>query len=506
MKLIELIAGCEVRRVVGDGQATVTGLAYDSRRVQPGDLFFSTARDQAAARAHVREALKSGARAIVMKTADDSTARTAATLIECESPRRVMGVAASRFFGAPSRRVNLVGITGTSGKTTTTYIIQSICAAAGIDAGIIGTIGILAGGRKFYSGLTTPESVDFESALKTMADSGMTTVAAEISSIGLAEHRVDELAFRAALFTNLGRDHLDYHGTSDAYFAAKRRLFSELLASSAYPEPLAIVNGDDSYGRQVLEAVRGKKWSFGLGPGNHVRAVEVKYSADGIAATVVAPGCRFKIESRLLGEINLRNILGASALSVALGIEADAVVEGVRRCLGAPGRLESVPVVPGVQILVDYAHKPDALAAVLETLRSLQPRRIICVFGCGGDRDRGKRPIMGEIAGRLADLPIITSDNPRTENPLTIIEEIEEGVARNGRRPLAQWTEAGASGYIVEPDRREAIGVALRGAQRGDIVLIAGKGHEDYQLVGNRRLDFDDRVVVRELAATMLAH
>lgn len=503
MRLAELVADCDVR-VRGDLNLTIGGLAYDSRQVKPGDLFFSTARDPQAARNHIQQALDRGARAVVVKTGDGGDARSAATVIECEWPRRLMGTVASRFFGKPSRRLDLIGITGTSGKTTTTYLMKSIWGAAGYNAGMIGTIGIFAGDHKLYSGLTTPESIEFEAGLKTMADDGVRAVAAEISSIGLAEHRVDELSFRAALFTNLSRDHLDYHSTTEAYFEAKLRLFSELLPKSQ-AEPVAIVNGDDSYGQRVLDAVPGRKLSFGIGCQNHVRAVNARYSADGITATIVTPTGSFAIESPLLGEINLRNILGASALSVALGIDADVVAAGVRRCLGAPGRLEAVTGPPGVKVLVDYAHKPDALAAVLETLRALQPRRLICVFGCGGDRDRGKRPIMGVFAARLADFTIVTSDNPRTENPLSIIEQIEQGMREGGCRPITQWTQACATGYTVEPDRREAIAIALRIAQRGDIVLIAGKGHEDYQLVGDRRLDFDDRVVVRELTAAMSA-
>ena len=502
MKLAELIAGEPDLRIHGDVGVEVAGLSYDSRRVKPGDLFFSLARDREQARANIDDALNRGARVVVMKGWDGGeAARPAATFIECERPRRLMGAAASRFFDAPSRRLELVGVTGTSGKTTTTYMLASIFEAAGAPPGIIGTIGIFVGPRKIYSGLTTPESLDFESALAEMERAGVRRAAAEISSIGLAEQRVDALSFRACVFTNLGRDHLDYHGTQEQYFAAKLRLFSELLPKSTWPDPIAVVRGDDLFGRRVLDAVKGNKVSFGLDAELDVHPVSYSAGTDGIRASVAAFDKRIEVRSPLLGEINLLNILGASAVSVALGIETDVVAEGLRRCPGAPGRLEAVPGPPGVTVLVDYAHKPDALEAVLRALRGLKPRRIVCVFGCGGDRDRGKRPLMGAIAGRMADLAILTSDNPRTEDPLAIIVEVEAGLSAAGLKRIAPQKAGSAPGYLVEPDRRAAIALGLDVAAAGDIVLIAGKGHEDYQLVAGRRLDFDDRAVVRALVA-----
>ncbi|HEV2170053.1 MAG TPA: UDP-N-acetylmuramoyl-L-alanyl-D-glutamate--2,6-diaminopimelate ligase, partial [Candidatus Binatus sp.] len=403
---------------------------------------------------------------------------------------------ASRFFNAPSERLDLIGITGTSGKTTTSYILASIFEAAGMPAGIIGTIGIFISGKNIYHGLTTPESIDFESALAQMERDGVAHAAAEVSSIGIAEGRVDALDFRACMFTNLGRDHLDYHGTIEDYFAAKLRLFTEILPHSRRNDKVAVVRGDDPFGRRVLESVKGSKVSFGMT--RSLDAYPEKFHADlaGIRGTLSVLGKKIEIESPLIGEINLLNILGASALSVALGIESDAVVDGVRRCPGAPGRLEAVAAKAGVTVLVDYAHKPDALQAVLTALRGLRAGRIICVFGCGGDRDRGKRPIMGEIAGRLADIPVLTSDNPRSEDPMAIIAEVEQGLINAGRA-------RGNDGYIVEPDRRAAIRIALQIAKESDAVLIAGKGHEDYQLVKGRVLQFDDRVVVREIAAEL---
>jgi UDP-N-acetylmuramoyl-L-alanyl-D-glutamate--2,6-diaminopimelate ligase len=515
VKLDELLAGLDVR-TDGDLKVEITGLSYDSRESRPGHLYFSTARDAEKNRANISDALSRGARAVVGQVDDGGErARPAVTWVGSERPRLLMGAVASRFFSAPSERIDLIGITGTSGKTTTSYILGSIFEAAGMRSGIIGTIGIFVAGKKIYSGLTTPESLDFEAALAQMEREGVRHAAAEISSIGLAEGRVDALNFRACMFTNLGRDHLDYHGTIENYFAAKLRLFTEILPRSKRANPVAIVRGDDPFGRRVLEAVKTPKLSFGMDRSLDVYPESFEADLSGIRATLSILGKKIKIDSPLIGEINLLNILGASALSAALGIESEAVAEGVRRCPGAPGRLEAVQAKPGVTVLVDYAHKPDALEAVLTTLARLRAGKVICVFGCGGDRDRGKRPIMGEIAGRLADLPLLTSDNPRSEDPLAIIAEVEEGLIAAGRervdyrdasaKKFSEEFHAGSSrrGYVVEPDRRQAIATALKIAARGDAVLIAGKGHEDYQLVAGRILKFDDRVVVREIAAEL---
>ncbi|MFZ0888108.1 MAG: UDP-N-acetylmuramoyl-L-alanyl-D-glutamate--2,6-diaminopimelate ligase [Candidatus Binataceae bacterium] len=501
MRLGELMAD-EAVRIEGDREVEITGLSYDSRQTRAGDLFFSLAREEEYSRANVADALSRGARGAVVGKGRQMEARPATTLVECERPRHLMGVAASRFYRAPSERLDLVGVTGTSGKTTSTYLLASIFEAAGAPAAIIGTVGIFVGPRKIYSGLTTPESLDFESALAEMERAGVRRVAAEVSSIGIEEGRVEELNFRACLFTNLGRDHLDYHGTIENYFAAKLRLFTQLLPRSRRGEPIAVVRGDDPYGRRVLAAVRGAKLSFGMERGLDVYPVGFETGPDGIRARLSALGREIEISSPLLGEINLLNILGAVSVSAALGIEPEAAVEGVRRCPGAPGRLERVVATPGVTVLVDYAHKPDALEAVLKTLHPLKRGRLICVFGCGGDRDRGKRPLMGEIAARLADLPILTSDNPRTEDPLAIIAEVERGLAARGLSRIAP--PAAGPGYVVEPDRRAAIALALALVAPGDIVVVAGKGHEDYQIVGSRRLAFDDRVVVREIAEELM--
>ncbi len=517
MKLAELIAGAPVRNVDGDHDVEITGLSYDSREIKPGHVFFALARDAARNRANIDDALNRGARAVVADgragwkgearlAVNVPAGQPAGTMVDAPQPRHLMGVAAVRFFGAPSERVRVAGITGTSGKTTTTYLLRSIFEAAGRPTGIIGTIGIFVRDRTIYHGLTTPESLDFESSLAQMEGEGVHDAFAEVSSIGIAEGRVDAINFSACLFTNLGRDHLDYHGTIENYFAAKLRLFTEILPRSSRREPVAIINGDDPYGRRILDATAGSKIrriSFGLDHSNDAHPLKIETGINGIHGSISVLGNEIAIDSPLLGEFYLRNILGASALSVASGIDGPAVTEGVRRCSGAPGRMEAVPARAGVTVLVDYAHKPDALEAVLNTLRPLTGGRLICVFGCGGDRDRGKRPLMGGIAGRLANLAILTSDNPRTEDPLKIIADVEAGLLDAGLTRIDEAHADASTGYLVEPDRRAAIAVALRLARSGDVVVIAGKGHEDYQLVGNRVLKFDDRAVVRELASEL---
>jgi UDP-N-acetylmuramoyl-L-alanyl-D-glutamate--2,6-diaminopimelate ligase len=495
----DLVAGQDVRRIAGSLEAEITDLSYDSRRVRPGGFFFSLARDRERGHANIEDALGRGARAVAVAESGwgGVVARPAITFVECERPRRLMGAAASRFYAAPSARLDLVGVTGTSGKTSTTYLLASIFEAAGAPSGIIGTVGAFIAGRRIYSGLTTPESLDFEAALAEMEGAGVKRAAAEISSIGIEEGRVEELNFRACVFTNLGRDHLDYHGTIENYFAAKLRLFTQIMPRSRRGEPVAIVRGDDPFGQRVLAAVRCRKLSFGMDPRQDVHPLSFTAGLDGIHAEINALGKKFVIDSPLLGETNLLNILAAVAVSEALGIEPAAVVEGVRRCPAAPGRLERIAGLPGVTVLVDYAHKPDALEAVLRMLSMHKSGRLLCVFGCGGDRDRGKRPIMGELAGRLAEIPIVTSDNPRSEEPMKIIADIETGLAATGLCRIAKSEAGRIHGYVVEPDRRAAIRLALSAAAAGDVVIIAGKGHEDYQLVGQRRLEFDDRVEAR---------
>ncbi len=347
LRLGDLVAGQAVNGIDGDLEAEITRLSYDSRQTQPGDFFFSLARDAAISRAHVEDALSRGARAVAVRGGVGAATRPATTVVECERPRRLMGAAASRFYAAPSERLDLIGITGTSGKTTTAYLLASIFEAAGEPPAIIGTVGAFVAGRRIYSGLTTPESIDFERALSDAERAGARHVAAEVSSIGIEEGRVDQLNFRAAIFTNLGRDHLDYHGTIENYFAAKLRLFTHILPRSRRVPPVAIARGDDPFGQRVLRAVSGEKLSFGFDRSLDVHPISFTTGIDGIRATVSALGRKIEVSSPLLGEIYLLNIMGAIAVSVALGIELAAVVEGVRRCPGPPADWSRYRACPG---------------------------------------------------------------------------------------------------------------------------------------------------------------
>ncbi|MCL5044328.1 MAG: UDP-N-acetylmuramoyl-L-alanyl-D-glutamate--2,6-diaminopimelate ligase [Deltaproteobacteria bacterium] len=482
-------------------EVEITGLSHDSRQAGAGDIYFALARDEAQRRRNAQQALERGVRAVVMEGWKGAGTRPAAAIINCSSPRRLMALVAARFYGEPSRALELLGVTGTSGKTTTSFLLAAMAEAAGRPAGIIGTIGAFAARRKLFSGLTTPESADLQAALRAMKELGCRFVCAEISSIGLDQGRAEGLDFRACLFTNLGRDHLDYHGTLDNYFAAKLRLFTEILARSRQDDPVTVARGDDPYGARVLALAPGRKVSFGLRPDLDVYPLESSLSFDGIRTRLSVFGEELAVASPLLGEINLLNLLGAVAVARALGFPAEAVAKGAASCASPPGRLEGVAAPDGIGVFVDYAHKPDALAGVLNALRGLAAGRLICVFGCGGDRDRGKRPLMGEVAGRLADLAVVTSDNPRSEDPGAIIDQIETGLTRAGLPRLTGLPHAGARGYLIEPERRRAIEAAIAAARPGDVVLIAGKGHEDYQLVAGRRLSFDDRVVAREVLA-----
>jgi UDP-N-acetylmuramoyl-L-alanyl-D-glutamate--2,6-diaminopimelate ligase len=505
MRLRSLLDLSHGVRFYGNAEADVRALSCDSRAVGPGCLFFALARDPKQRRLHLQQALSRGACAVVMSGGWEEYARPAATIVECEQPRLAMAYAASRFYNAPSKRIDLVGITGTSGKTTAACLAAAVFEAESAPAGLIGTLGGFVGGRRLYAGLTTPEAIDLESQLDAVERAGARRAALEVSSIGIAEGRVEALHFKIGVFTGLGRDHLDYHGEIADYFAAKLRFFTEILPRSDRPDTVVIARGDEPYGRRLLEAVKLRKLSFGLSEDCDVRPLAFKATLDGIQAEMWVCGRKLALSSPLIGKLNLLNLLAAAAICAALEIPAEALAQGLQRCAGAPGRAEPVPNPGGATVLVDYAHKPDALEMILNSVRALAARRLVCVFGCGGDRDAGKRPLMGEIAGRLADLTVVTSDNPRSEDPLAIIRQIESGlVSLNARKLLsAQALGGGHAGYLVEPNRRKAIELALRAAGAGDIVVIAGKGHEAYQQVGDNKLDFDDRQVAREVLSEL---
>jgi UDP-N-acetylmuramoyl-L-alanyl-D-glutamate--2,6-diaminopimelate ligase len=506
MRLRELLALEEIDGVEGDIDREVAGLAYDSRQVGAGYAFFAIRGEKSDGHDFLEQAAGRGAAALVVGRPVPRPDGT--VLVQVRDVRRVMGLWSARFFGEPSRRLKLVGITGTNGKTTSSYLVESVAAAAGLVPGVIGTINYRYLGHEAPSHHTTPESLDLEMMMAAMSQAGVNAVVLEVSSHALVQERVRGLEFDVALFTNLSRDHLDYHRDMNEYFAAKSRLFTDHLAASAKPKPSAVICGADPHGPLLLEKIRGKRidiWSYGEGSQWDVHPLAVESDVAGLRGKLRARDRTIEFASSMIGAANLQNIMAAVAVGCALDLPSAAIAAGIERLKAVPGRLEKVDNQRGISVLVDYAHTPDALEKMLATVRPLARRRVFCVFGCGGDRDRGKRPVMGEIAARLADVVIVTSDNPRTEEPASIIREIETGVLRGGKTRIAlpksqighRKLEA-ETGYYVEADRRAAIRIALSSARPGDAVLIAGKGHEDYQILGREKIHFDDREVARE--------
>ncbi len=504
MRLKNLIETGEVQEVQGKVAQTVGGLAYDSRKVRQGDVFFAVPGIYADGHDFVNQAVEQGAVAVVAERGVPVPPEV--TWIRVQNVRRTMGQWAGVFYDHPSRSMVLVGVTGTNGKTTVTYLLESIFGAAGIPCGVIGTINYRFHNQTFPAPHTTPESVDLQRLLAEMAQAGVQSMGMEVSSHALDMERVRGIDFDGALFTNLSHDHLDYHGDMDRYFISKSRLFTDYLTESWKAKKFAVIHGADPRGPEILEKVCGSGIdvvSYGCSKEWDVHPVELKNDLNGIRGRIRVKGQELDFSTSLVGTPNLENILGAVGVGMALDLPMDMIAEGIARLDSVPGRLERISNALGITVLVDYAHTPDALEKVLQALGPMSGGRLITLFGCGGDRDRGKRPVMGEIAARNSDLVVLTSDNPRTEDPLQILEEVEEGIQRAG---LQRHSGSASSipdldqekGYWVEPDRRAAIGLALSLAHMGDLIIIAGKGHEDYQILGTRRVRFDDREVVRE--------
>jgi UDP-N-acetylmuramoyl-L-alanyl-D-glutamate--2,6-diaminopimelate ligase len=507
MRIREFLAIDAIDQAEGDLDQEAKGLCYDSRKLQAGDVFFAAPGEKADGHEFIGAAVGRGAAAVVVSRKGDWP--RPAALVRVADVRRAMGLWAAHFYGRPSARLRLVGVTGTNGKTTLTYLIESVCAAAGIKPGVVGTINYRHSGRQVPSHQTTPESIDTQALLAEMAAAGVASVAIEVSSHALAQQRVRGLDFDVGVFTNLSRDHLDYHKDMEDYFSAKASLFTDYLPASSKARKAAVICADDPRGGELLQKLRSSTldlWSYGQAKEHDVHPLAVERDVRGLRGEIQARGEKIRLASSLIGTANLQNILGAVAVGRALAIDSRTIAEGIQRLPMVPGRLEKVANDRGVTILVDYAHSPDALEKVLGAVRPLTGGRLIAVFGCGGDRDRGKRPLMGEIAGRLSDLTVLTSDNPRSEDPMAIVAEVEAGVKKTGAIELG-GTNAGAptgaktAAYHVEVDRRKAIRFAIDAASSGDLVLIAGKGHEDYQILGPDKIHFDDREVAREEAA-----
>jgi len=483
------------KTVLGTLPAAVTGVAYDSRKVAAGELFVAVPGLKQDGRRFIADALARGATAVVAE-GPDPLAGTATGRVVVPSSREALARLADAYHGHPSRRLTVVGITGTNGKTTTCFLVDALLRAGGRRTGLVGTIHYRVGAETLPAGQTTPEAVELQSLLARMLVEGVTAVAMEVSSHALALRRVDGVEFDVAVFTNLTQDHLDFHGTLGEYRDAKARLF-RLLAAGLKPRRSAVVNCDDPAGAGMvngLERAGVEVITFGMTEGARVRPRRFASGMEGIRLEVETDRGAVRVTSPLVGEHNVMNLLGAIGVGLALGVDPEAIGGALSGVHTVPGRFERVEAGQPFLVVVDYAHTPDALERTLATARKLlsQGGRLGVVFGCGGDRDRGKRPIMGGIAARLADRVWVTSDNPRSEKPEAIIAEIAAGIP-----PAA----GGLDRHVTIPDRKAAIRSALEWARAGDVVVIAGKGHETYQIVGSEVLPFDDRAQARAALA-----
>lgn len=504
MELSKLLEGVEIRRITGETLKEIEGIAYHSNRVGRGFLFAALRGMEMDGHQFIEEAIQKGAEAILLEEGREIANRT---MILVPNSRQSLAKISSNFYGNPSSQIKLIGITGTNGKTTTTYLLESIFKKAGCSVGVIGTINYRFGQKIIPAPNTTPESLDLQRILCEMVREGVSHVIVEISSHGLDLDRVFGCQFDCAIFTNFTLDHLDYHRTLRQYFESKKKLFSDSLVKSRKVRRFAVTNHDDPKGEDIIEGVDLPVIRYGLDPSCDISADEVTSAFEGLSCRIRTPKGEFPIHSKLIGRFNVYNILAAVAAGMVMDVPLEILKTGIESLEGVSGRSEKVENRRGIHVIVDYAHTHDALERVLLGLRSIAESapqnsgKMITVFGCGGDRDRTKRPLMGGVAGRYSDLTILTSDNPRTEDPLAIMDEVERGFKSLS---LEEWhrNETGSwrwkKGYLKVSDRREAIRIAIRLAQPLDTVLIAGKGHEDYQIIGRKKFPFDDRVEAKK--------
>ena len=500
MKLGELLAGTEVAGGEGGSEVEITSLAYDSSRVEPGGLFFCVRGQRADGHDFAPAAVERGAGALVVERRLDLPIPQ----VMVPDARAAMAPVAVRFWGDPTATLRIGGVTGTNGKTTTAFLIRHVLESQGVQTGLLGTVKSIVGAREERVERTTPEAIDLQRTFRRMLEGGDEACAMEASSHALAQRRTDGVRFAVAVFTNLTQDHLDYHADMEDYFRAKRRLFvpdsTQHAARSMQRLPeKAVVNVDDPYGARLADDLRRagvvplRTFSVSGATDSDYRALDVSFDASGSSFRCVWPDGEVQVRTPLAGHFNVENALAAIAACHALGVPVQSAASALADAERAPGRFEPVEAGQPFAVLVDYAHTPDSLENVLRAARRITAGRLVCVFGCGGDRDREKRPKMGEIAARLADLCVVTSDNPRSEDPEAIIADILAGIPGDG---------GDRDDVIVEPDRRAAIGLALGAAGAGDAVVIAGKGHEQGQEVaGGRKIPFDDRAVASELLA-----
>ena len=493
MRLEQILEGLEGCELLDKGEREISGVAYDSRMVKPGYLFVALRGHKEDGHRYIPSALERGAAAVAAE--DVRAAPEGAGRVRVVDSRRALSRIALNFYGHPCRDLTLIGITGTNGKTTTSFLLESILKASGKNPGVLGTITYRFSGKAYPAPVTTPESLDTMRLLREMVDGGATHAILEVSSHALDQGRTVDCPFRVAVFTNLSRDHLDYHESMEAYFQAKSRLFTMLRESAGAGEPTAVINLDDPRGEALLSMTGARVFTYGFRKDCRIQAASLQADRAGLRFILQTPEGERSIHSGLLGDFNAYNIMAAAGAAAALGVSLDRVVEGVEALKVVPGRLEPVKNRAGLALVVDYSHTPDALSKSLHALRPQVAGRIITVFGCGGDRDRGKRFDMGFIAGAQSDVVFVTSDNPRNEDPAFIVEEAERGVVEGGMKKQAWGGEIQPDRgvYYTEVDRRAAIRKAVRLARKEDLVLIAGKGHEDYQIIGAEKRHFSDQ-------------
>ena len=484
MNLGEILSGVRLLQPLPPELASIPieGLDYDSRRVRPGFLFFAFPGSRTDGRRFAADAVARGAAALAGES--EAPPDLARPWIRVAHGRQALALAARNFYSRPDECLSLTGITGTNGKTTTSYLLDAILRTAGHTTALVGTIEYHLAGQVIPAVNTTPESLDLVRLFADLLAAGGSYATMEVSSHALALGRVYGLRFHTAVFTNLTRDHLDFHGTMDDYFAAKHLLFE----GAGGPAPsAAVVNRDDPYSRKIRLHPETRAIRYGLGAGADLRARHISSSFHGLRFDVQYGKIRFAMESPLIGRINVYNILAAAGAALSYGIPVETVVRGVAALPAVPGRFERVDEGQPFSVVVDYAHTDDALRNVIAVARGLSPRRVITLFGCGGDRDRAKRPLMGQAAAEASDFVVLTSDNPRSEDPLTIMNDALVGIRRVDVP------------HVVEPDRKTAIARALKEAREGDIVILAGKGHETYQVLKDKTISFDDRAVAKEV-------
>ena len=481
MLLKELLTGLEIEEIIGSIELPIKEIAYDSRKSSKNSLFICIEGFKTDGHLYIKDAIINGAVAIIVNR---SIHLEGVTVIRVKDTRNAMAVIASHFYHDPSNTLEIIGITGTNGKTSTTYMIKNIIETTGGKVGLIGTISNWIGDQKLDADRTTPESLDLQGLFRKMLAANMDSCVMEVSSHSLELKRVEECKFKVGVFTNLSPDHLDFHTTIENYRDAKKKLFYKTSLCN-------VINIDDKHGKIIMDEIQNLKTpvlTYGIKNTADISAKSVVMTLKSVAFDLITPKYKKKIKLNIPGMFTVYNALAAIAVAYAMDIDFEYIKKGLESMKGVAGRLETVQEFRDFAVIIDYAHTPDALENVLKSVKGFVENKLITVFGCGGDRDKTKRSVMGEISGRYSDLTIITSDNPRTEEPVDILRMIEEGIKRTMGR------------YYVIKDRREAISMALKSAKKGDIILIAGKGHESYQIINNEVLEFDDKKVAIEAA------